>query len=145
MEGGRESGSLVIWLLDLHFVVERDDLLTVFLRDGEAQASLTVHPPAAAVQSLSRALEAAMAGGYGECFWPAASGGVYWWIFTRDHETLETTALWTRGGVSIWEHVFRATDAAHWVQDRLRAEIAKLGLPPEAPESPGDTPGDGMP
>ena len=117
--------------MDLRLAIEGDDLLMVSLQDGEAQAVLSVHPPAAAVTSLGRALQAALEDGYGECFWPAATGGLYWWIFTRDHETLETIALWTRGGVAIWEHVFRATDSAAWVEERLRAEIANLGFPPE--------------
>ncbi len=50
-------------------------------------------------------------------------------MFSRTHETLEVTALWTRGGVAIWEHVFRATDASTWVHERVRSEIARLGLP----------------
>jgi hypothetical protein len=115
--------------MDLRLAIEPTDILTVFLRDGEAQATVSVHPPAAGATSLGRALQTAMGEGHGECFWPAATGGIYWWIFSRTHETLEVTALWTRGGVSIWEHVFRATDAATWVHDRLRAEIARLGLP----------------
>jgi hypothetical protein len=116
--------------VDLRFAIEHDDVLTVVLRDGEAQAALSAQPAAAAVQSLGRALEAAMSHGYGECFWPAATGGVYWWIFSRRDESLETTALWTRGGVAIWEHVFRATDGAEWIRERLRAEMAALGLGP---------------
>jgi hypothetical protein len=117
--------------MNLRLTIEGDDVLMVSLQDGEAQAALSVHPPAAAVRSLGRALQAALADGYGECFWPAATGGLYWWIFTRRDETLETVALWTRGGVAIWEHVFRATDAAAWVEERLGAEIANLGLPPD--------------
>ena len=114
--------------MDLHLAIERDDVLIVSLRDGEAQAALSVHPPLAGVKSLGRALDTAMADGYGECFWPAATGGIYWWIFTRTDESLETTALWTRGGVAIWEHVFRATDSAAWIHERVRAEVARLGL-----------------
>ena len=116
--------------MDLRLAVEPTDILTVFLRDGEAQATVSVHPPAAGATSLGRALEAAMDEGHGECFWPAATGGVYWWIFSRTHETLEVTALWTRGGVAIWEHVFRATDSAVWVEEQLTSEIDRLGLRP---------------
>ena len=39
---------------------------------------LTVKP---GTESLSRALETAIADGYGECFWPGMPGGQYWWIF----------------------------------------------------------------
>ena len=115
--------------MDLRLAIEPTGVLTVFLRDGEARASVSVHPPAAGARSLERAFEASMADGHGECFWPGATGGVYWWIFSRSNETLEVTALWTRGGVAIWEHVFRATDAAAWVQERLQAEIMALALP----------------
>ena len=51
-----------------------------------------------------------------------------WWIFKREAETLETVTLWTRGGASLWEHVFRATDAAGWVHQRVAGEIARVGL-----------------
>ncbi len=34
--------------------------------------------------------------------------------------------MWTRGGASLWEHVFRATDSATWVRDRLDEEIDRL-------------------
>ena len=112
--------------MDLHLAVDAD-ILTVSLRDAEAEAVLSVHPPAAGITSLTRALQEALDHGHGECFWPAASGGIYWWLFRRTHETLEVTALWSRGGVAIWEHVFRATDAAGWVQERLHAEVTRLG------------------
>jgi hypothetical protein len=105
-----------------------DDVLSVELREGREQATVSVHPSAPGAVSLRRALDAALAVGYGECFWPGAPGGQYWWIFKRDDETLEVVAMWTRGGASLWEHVFRATDAAIWVRDRLHGEIHRLGL-----------------
>ena len=32
---------------------------------------------------------------------------------------MEVAAMWTRGGASGWEHVFRATDSVEWVRERL--------------------------
>ncbi len=57
--------------------------------------------------------------GYGECFWPSPTGGQYWWIFKRTDDSIETMTMWTRGGASLWEHVFRATDSVTWLRDRL--------------------------
>ena len=37
-------------------------------------------------------------------------------------------AMWTRGGASLWEHVFRATDSASWLRDQLGIEIVRLGI-----------------
>ena len=34
------------------------------------------------------------------------------------------------GGASLWEHVFRATDAATWFRERLDEELLRLGLVP---------------
>ena len=114
--------------MNLHFAVEPDDVLVVHLREGDERTSVSARPSKAGAASLRRALDAAMTDGYGECFWPAATGGQYWWIFKRDAERLETIAMWTRGGASLWEHVFRATDAASFVDDRLRSESARLRL-----------------
>ena len=46
--------------MDLHLAIEPTDILTVFLRDGEAQATVSVHSPAAGATSLGRALRTAM-------------------------------------------------------------------------------------
>ena len=105
-----------------------DDTLLVHLREGDEQTTVAVRPSTAGAASLQRALNDALAHGYGECFWPATTGGQYWWIFKRDAERLETIAMWTRGGASLWEHVFRATDAADWVRDRIQRDLGRLGL-----------------
>jgi len=47
-------------------------------------------------------------------------------VFRRREATLETAVMWTRGGASLWEHVFRATDAAEWIRDRFAEETARL-------------------
>ena len=112
--------------MDLGLRIEPYDTLVVTLRDGVGEATVSVHPAQAGVQSLVRALEAAMDQEYGECFWPGAPGGQYWWIFKRSADTLEVIVMWTRGGATGWEHVFRATDAARWVSDRLTQEIDRL-------------------
>jgi hypothetical protein len=108
--------------------LEPGDVLTVQLREGDVEASVPVRPSAAGARSLWRAVDDAIAHGYGECFWPGSPGGQYWWIFKRDHETIETIAMWTRGGASLWEHVFRATDSAEHVRECLNAEFARLDL-----------------
>ena len=113
--------------MHLTLSIEPGDTLVVHLRDGDVATDVSVRPSGAGIRSLARAVDAALGDGYGECFWPGSPGGQYWWIFKRDDETLETIAMWTRGGASSWEHVFRATDGAVWVQEHLRAEIARLG------------------
>jgi hypothetical protein len=114
--------------MNLRLEIEPHDILTVHLREGNDETRVSAGPSQAAAQSLRRALGAALADNYGECFWPGSTGGQFWWIFRRDDERLETVAMWTRGGASMWEHVFRATDAAHWVEERIRSECARLGL-----------------
>jgi hypothetical protein len=112
--------------MDLRLSLDPHDVLVVHLSDGADRTTVSVHPSRAGVESLSRALDAALGEGYGECFWPGMPGGQYWWVFKRDAETLETIAMWTRGGAALWEHVFRATDSADWVRERLDAEIGRL-------------------
>jgi hypothetical protein len=114
--------------MNLHLAVGPHDTLTVHLREGREAAAVDVHPSRPGAESLMRALDQALNDGYGECFWPGAPGGQWWWIFKRDAESLEVIAMWTRGGASSWEHVFRATDGASFVHDRLLSEIDRLGL-----------------
>jgi|SRR5215471_13286750 len=118
--------------MDLRLAVDPPDTLLVSVREGEEQTEIAVHPARAGVQTLLAAIDSAIATGYGECFWPAPTGGQYWWMFKRDAESLETIAMWTRGGASGWEHTFRATDAAAWLRSRLIAEIDRLRLEPSA-------------
>jgi hypothetical protein len=113
--------------MDLTLTVEPHDVLAVHLREGDERATVSVRPSRAGVTSLVRALDEAIATGYGECFWPGSTGGQYWWMFKRDADTIESIAMWTRGGASLWEHVFRATDAVEWVRERLSEEVARLG------------------
>ena len=101
--------------------------LIVHLREGE-------HRPrsaclvASGADSLQRPQRGPGPDGYGECFWPGVEGGQYWWMFRRDAETLEVAVMWSRGGASGWEHVFRATDERGLVADCLATEFARLRL-----------------
>ena len=112
--------------MDVRFERDHADTLTVHLRDGQAATSVAVRPASAGLASLRRALDDAVNDGYGECFWPALTGGQYWWMFKRDADTLEVIAMWHRGGASLWEHVFRAADSMSWVQSRIAAEMDRL-------------------
>ena len=114
--------------MDLTLAVEPHETLVVTLYDGQQQTAVSVRPAAAGARSLIAALDQGLAEGYGECFWPGAMGGQYWWMFNRRADTLETIAMWTRGGASLWEHVFRASDSGEWVRSRLAAEVERLGL-----------------
>lgn len=108
--------------MELQFTIEPHDVLSVRLTDGEQTSVVTVAPSQAGVASLRRAFQSAVDDGYGECFWPAATGGQYWWVFKREAQTIDVAAMWTRGGASLWEHVFRATDSVEWIRERLDAE-----------------------
>jgi hypothetical protein len=114
--------------MNFDFAIEPHDVLVVHLHDGSARTSVSATPASAGAASLRRALDTAIADGYGECFWPAATGGQYWWIFKRDEDALEVMTMWTRGGAALWEHVFRATDSVRWIDERLATEAARLGL-----------------
>jgi len=114
--------------MHLSLEVQPYDTLLVHLREGSEETTVAVHPASAGVRSLRRALDDALAEGYGECFWPGVDGGQYWWMFKRADEALEVIAMWTRGGASSWQHVFRATDAATWFDEHLAWEIDRVGL-----------------
>ena len=114
--------------MELRLALQAPDVLVVHLREHLTETTVSVRPAHVGVRTLVAALDAAVSDGYGECFWPGSPGGQYWWMFRREAETLEVVAMWTRGGASLWEHVFRATDAAAWVHERLGAELERLGL-----------------
>jgi hypothetical protein len=115
-------------LVDLRCEIEPPDRLVVHLRDADQEATIAVKEARAGATTLLRALDAAIDDGYGECFWPA-DPGQYWWVFKRDADSLETIAMWTRGGVTGWEHVFRATDAAAHIRGRMHADLDPLAGP----------------
>jgi hypothetical protein len=114
--------------MDLRLAIQSRDELVVELQEGTAAATVAVTGARPGTESLARAVADAEAHGYGECFWPALEGGHYWWMFRRNDDALEVVTMWSRGGASGWEHVFRAKDSVAWVRDRLDAEIGRLGL-----------------
>jgi hypothetical protein len=114
--------------VDFSLSLEPDQTLVVHLQEGIEQTTVSVRPAVAGATSLLRAADQAVTDGYGECFWPGATGGQYWWILKRVGDSMEMIAMWTRGGASSWEHVFRATDSADWIEERLTSEIDRLAL-----------------
>ena len=119
--------------MDLRLEIDPHDTLIVHLAEGDERTTVSVQPARAGVRSLRRAVDAAVGDGYGECFWPGSPGGQYWWIFKCHADTVEVVAMWTRGGASLWEHVFRATDGAAWLRDQLALEILRLRIDVEHP------------
>jgi hypothetical protein len=111
--------------MTFHLAIDSHDVLVVSLREGDVETSVSVTPSASAMTTLERAMDDALETSYGECFWPAFEGGQYWWIFSRRADALETIVMWTRGGASLWEHVFRATDEAAWVRQRWKDECRR--------------------
>ena len=114
--------------MDLRLVIEAPDRLIVHLREGVDETTVAVSPADAGVASLTRALDDAVAQGYGECFWPGLPGRAGPVSSGAREATLDYTVMWTRGGASLWEHVFRATDAAEFVRDWLAAEQSRLSV-----------------
>ena len=115
--------------MELRLAIDPPDALTVHLVDGTTRTTMTVPNVQAGIDSLARALDDAMTHGYGECFWPALEGGHYWWMFRREAESLDLATMWSRGGASGWQHVFRALDSAAWIRERLISESELLGRP----------------
>ena len=114
--------------MEISLELEPHDHLVVHLREREQETSVGVPRSRPGAETLCRALDAAFSEGYGECFWPGIEGGQFWWMLRRDAETLEVVVMWSRGGASGWEHVFRATDSADWVRNRLAEELTRLKL-----------------
>jgi hypothetical protein len=112
--------------MNVELALESHDVLVLRLREAGVETRVEVRPARAGADSLLSAVDGAMRDGYGECFWPGLAGGQYWWMFKRTAETLEVVGLWTRGGASLWEHVFRATDEAAFVREQLAAEVERL-------------------
>lgn len=104
--------------------------ITIRLREGAIDTTVTGWHTARAVTALLTALDVVVAGeGYTECFWPEPTGQ-YWWMFNREGQRLEVVVLWSRGAVTGWEHVFRAADEVHYIDDRIRDELAAHDLLP---------------
>jgi hypothetical protein len=114
--------------MNIHLVCEAPERLTVQLREGVEERTVTVAQGRVGARLLERTIDDAIAHGYGECFWPALEGGHYWWMFRLVGESLDVAVMWSRGGASGWEHVFRAVDAVSHVREQLREELDRIGF-----------------
>jgi hypothetical protein len=112
--------------MDLGLTIEPHDMLVVTLRDGADETTVSVHPRRPAFNHCGarsmRRLRRRTANVSGPARPAASTGG----SSSATPRTLEVIVMWTRGGAALWEHVFRATDAAGWVSDRLMQEIDRL-------------------
>lgn len=92
-----------------------------------AQATVTGADPASAVSDLRLAVESAVTGDHGECFWHEATGE-YRWLFRREGGTMRLAILWSMGTLTGWEHRFWAECDAENVRDTMRAAIEACGI-----------------
>ncbi len=90
--------------MDVLIATDGDDRLVCTLRSPGGVATVTAPDPATAGEELLAALDDAREAGYGECFWPAATGE-YRWMFRRTDDRLRVVALWSSGTLTGWEHV----------------------------------------
>jgi hypothetical protein len=91
-----------------------------------AQATVTGSDPAAAITELRLAVESAVTGDQGECFWHEAMGE-YRWLFRRQGGKMRIAILWSMGTLTGWEHRFWAECDAREFRDTTRAAIAACG------------------
>jgi hypothetical protein len=54
---------------------------------------------------LATAIDAALGGGVGECFWEEACGD-YRWVFRRESGKVRVAVMWSNGTLTGWAHVF---------------------------------------
>jgi len=109
----------------MSFERDRHGRLTATLRDGSQETAVTAAVAAPAAAALATALADARVGGYGECFWPEPPGH-YWWMLHLSGASLEVIVMFSRGGASGWQHVFRSTDDVGWFEERLRTEVERV-------------------
>ena len=105
------------------------------MREGSVETEATSWQPRQSAADLLAAIEAADANGYGECFWPEPAGQ-YWWMLKREDRRLEVVVMFSAGGATGWQHVFRAADEAGYVRDLVRAELDREGLIDGRPSHP---------
>ena len=113
----------------MHVRFERPDdrRLTAYLREGDVTTEATSWQPQQSADDLLAAVDAARTEGYGECFWPEPTGQ-YWWMFRLVDARLEVAVMWTAGGASQWQHVFRAADEVRYLRNLVHAELSRQGL-----------------
>ena len=92
------------------------------IEQNGAQATVTGSDPDSAITDLRLAVESAVAGDYGECFWHEATGE-YRWLFRREGGKMRVVILWSMGTLTGWEHRFWAECDAEDFRDTMRAAI----------------------
>ena len=109
--------------------IERPDgnRVIAHLHEGGVDTEVIGWNPVRCAAHLVGALEAAQTDGYGECFWPEPTGQ-YWWMFKREHESIEVAVMWSRSSAVGWQHVFRATDSFGYVRDLITDRLAQVDL-----------------
>jgi hypothetical protein len=103
--------------------------LIAHLREGDVATEVSGWNARQSAADLLAALEAVAAEGYGECFWPEPTGQ-YWWMFRLVDRRLEVAVMWSSGGASGWQHVFRAADEFRYLRELVHAELSQQGLSP---------------
>lgn len=97
------------------------------LREGDVETEIMSWEQAKAASDLLAAIESARQEHYGECLWLEPTGQ-YWWMLRCDDRRLEVAVMYSAGVVPGWQHVFRAVDEVGYLQDLVRAELARHGL-----------------
>ena len=92
-----------------------------------AQATVTGLEPGSAIADLQLAVDGAMTGDSGECFWHESTGE-YRWLFRRERSTMRIVILWSMGTLTGWEHRFWAECDAEVFRDNMQAAIEACGI-----------------
>ena len=79
--------------------------LTCDISDAGSDAVVTASNMPSARNDLAVAVNSAIHGMFGECFWEEACGE-YRWVFRREQENVRVAIMWSTGTVTGWEHVF---------------------------------------
>jgi len=87
-----------------------------------AHATVTSCNATGALGDLQQAVEDALSGGLGECFWPEG-GGDYRWLFRREQGIMRVVILWSIGTVTGWEHRFWAECPIGEFSEQMHAAI----------------------
>jgi hypothetical protein len=117
--------------MNLSLSTERHGRLVATLSDEGVETTVTAAHGHAAGLALLEAIDRAAADGYGECFWQEPNG-TYWWMLRRLAMRLELVVLWNSGGVTGWQHVFRAVTHADDFSKSAADLIAAQSVPPAA-------------
>jgi hypothetical protein len=91
-----------------------------------AHATVTGSDPDSAIADLRMAVESAVTGDHGECFWHEARGDTRW-LFRRQDGTVRVAILWSMGTLTGWEHRFWAECEAQEFRDTMRKAMEVHG------------------